>query len=154
MDYLFSQIFRLKPTCIQMSENYMSPYCQPLQGMNASGGVTVCDPVMGKWVKEVKGSILSVEGFPVDEVVSMLRELCPEMNPVQRPLKLGKIRCVLFDMDGLLLDTERLYTEVQQKILDRFGKTFNLEIKSMCMGRKAMDGAKILVCSLIWRTFC
>jgi len=114
-------------------------------GMNASGGVTVCDPVMGKWVKEVKGSILSVEGFPVDEVVSMLRELCPEMNAVQRPLKLGKIRCVLFDMDGLLLDTERLYTEVQQKILDRFGKTFNLEIKSMCMGRKAMDGAKILV---------
>ena len=70
----------------------------------------------------------------------------PEMNPVQRPLKLGKIRCVLFDMDGLLLDTERLYTVVQQKILDRFGKTFNWEIKSMCMGRKAMDGAKILVC--------
>ena len=112
--------------------------------MKASGGVTVCDPVMGKWVKEVRGSILSIEGLPVDEVTSMLRELCPEVA-IPRQLNLGKIRCVLFDMDGLLLDTESFYTAVQQKILDRFGKTFTWEIKSRMMGRKAIDAAKTLI---------
>ena len=70
--------------------------------MKSSGGVTLCDPVMGKWVRDVKGSVLSVEGFPVGEVVAMMRELCPEV-PIQPPPKLGSIRCVLFDMDGLLL---------------------------------------------------
>ena len=112
--------------------------------MEASGGVTITDPVMGKWVKEVKGSIPSIEGFPVGEVVSMMKELCPEV-PVQRPLKLGNIRCILFDMDGLLLDTEGLYTVVQQKILDRFGKKFTWEIKARMMGRKAIDGAETMI---------
>ena len=113
-------------------------------GMKASGGVTICDPVMGKWVKSVKGSILSVEGLPVGEIAAMMAELCPE-TPIRHPRKLGAIRCVLFDMDGLLLDTENAYTVVQQKILDRFGKKFTWEIKSQMMGRKAIDAAKTLI---------
>ena len=46
------------------------------------------------------------------------------------------IRMILFDMDGLLLDTERLYTVATQKVLDPFGKTFTYEIKSKLMGLK------------------
>jgi len=31
------------------------------------------------------------------------------------------VKCVLFDMDGLLLDTENLYSEGTQKVLSQFG---------------------------------
>ena len=56
-----------------------------------------------------------------------------------------KISHILFDMDGLLLDTERLYTVAQQKILDRFGIQFTWEVKSKMMGRKALDAVNVML---------
>ncbi|KAI9026873.1 HAD-like domain-containing protein [Hyaloraphidium curvatum] len=52
---------------------------------------------------------------------------------------------VLFDMDGLLLDTERIYTEVTQSILFRFGKEYTFELKTKLMGLPSMAAAQILV---------
>ncbi|KAJ3329082.1 Pseudouridine-5'-phosphatase [Blyttiomyces sp. JEL0837] len=48
-------------------------------------------------------------------------------------------------MDGLLLDTERVYTEVTQEILSRFGKTFEWHVKAQMMGTKERDAAEILI---------
>jgi len=55
---------------------------------------------------------------------------------------------VLFDMDGLLLDTEPFYTEVTQAIVGRYGHTFDWTVKSQMIGKKAADSARILVDAL------
>ncbi|RIA87392.1 HAD-like domain-containing protein [Glomus cerebriforme] len=48
-------------------------------------------------------------------------------------------------MDGLLLDTERIYTEVTTEILSRFGKTYGWELKSKLMGLRQRDAADLLI---------
>ena len=55
---------------------------------------------------------------------------------------------VIFDMDGVLLDTERLYTQATQAIVGRFGKTFDWSIKGNMIGRPAIDSARYLVQAL------
>ncbi|XP_071085409.1 pseudouridine-5'-phosphatase-like [Haliotis cracherodii] len=52
---------------------------------------------------------------------------------------------VIFDMDGLLLDTERLYTVATQNVLDEYGKVFTWEIKSKQMGRKQNESAQLMI---------
>ena len=52
---------------------------------------------------------------------------------------------VIFDMDGVLLDTERFYTEVTQQIVGRFGKVFDWSVKGNMVGRPALESARYLV---------
>lgn len=55
---------------------------------------------------------------------------------------------VIYDMDGLLLNTEILYTEVTQIVVGRFGKTFDWNTKANMIGRPARDSAQYLVTAL------
>ncbi|KAJ1937055.1 Pseudouridine-5'-phosphatase, partial [Kickxella alabastrina] len=59
-----------------------------------------------------------------------------------------RIKACLFDMDGLLLDTEIIYTEVTNKILEPFGKIFPLETKLKMMGRDVKTSTNILLADL------
>ncbi|MEB2283873.1 MAG: HAD-IA family hydrolase [Myxococcales bacterium] len=55
---------------------------------------------------------------------------------------------VVFDMDGVLLDTERFYTEVTREIVGRYGKEFDWSLKGNMIGRPAIDSARYLVAAL------
>ncbi len=59
-----------------------------------------------------------------------------------------KITHVIYDMDGLLLNTEPFYTKANQAIAERYGKTFDWSLKSRVIGLRAADTAKILVESI------
>jgi len=48
-------------------------------------------------------------------------------------------------MDGVLLDTEPIYTEVTNRITTRYGKVFDWSVKADMLGRTAMDSAEYLV---------
>lgn len=58
------------------------------------------------------------------------------------------ISCLIYDMDGLLLDTEGIYTEVTQQIVGEYGKVFDWSVKEKIIGRRSIQAAEIIVESL------
>ncbi|KAG1821224.1 HAD-like protein [Suillus variegatus] len=56
-----------------------------------------------------------------------------------------RIDYVVFDMDGLLIDTERVYTEVNNDILGRYGKIMTWDIKAQLMGKPRIESATHLL---------
>ena len=60
-------------------------------------------------------------------------------------LQSAPIDGVLFDLDGLLLGTEVIYTRVSQEIVGRYGKTFDWSVKANMIGRPAIDSSRHLV---------
>jgi pseudouridine 5'-phosphatase len=52
---------------------------------------------------------------------------------------------VIFDLDGVLLDTEPVYTEATQEIVGPYGKTFDWSVKGDMIGKSSLEGARYLV---------
>ena len=46
------------------------------------------------------------------------------------------LKAVIFDMDGLLIDSEPLWSEARTKILGEFGKVYSKKDKKLVMGRR------------------
>lgn len=57
-------------------------------------------------------------------------------------------RAVIFDMDGVLLDTEPLYTQATNTVLAPFGQRLTWELKRQIMGRDPLFGAELVLSSL------
>ena len=55
---------------------------------------------------------------------------------------------VIYDMDGLLLDTESLNERVNGEIVQRYGKTFTTELKIAIAGTTAIDSAQTIIDTL------
>ncbi|NLV30037.1 MAG: HAD-IA family hydrolase [Acidobacteria bacterium] len=56
-----------------------------------------------------------------------------------------RIEYVIFDNDGLLLDTEPFYTRAHGAVAARFGKVFDWTVKSRMIGLRAEDSARVVI---------
>lgn len=61
------------------------------------------------------------------------------------PTRTGALRAVLFDMDGLLVDSEPVWSVAEAEIMDWLGGPWNLEVKARCVGRRIDESCRILV---------
>ncbi|MEW6607547.1 MAG: HAD family phosphatase [bacterium] len=53
------------------------------------------------------------------------------------------IKAVIFDMDGLMVDTEPLYSEAMKQVAAKRGKCFTLPLKQKLMGRLPIESLTI-----------
>jgi pseudouridine-5'-monophosphatase len=55
------------------------------------------------------------------------------------------VRHAIFDLDGVLLDTEPIYTDASNAVAARYGKQQDWSIKANMIGRPAIDAARYFV---------
>jgi HAD superfamily hydrolase (TIGR01509 family) len=57
----------------------------------------------------------------------------------------GRLAAVLFDMDGLLVDSEPVWSVAEAEIMEWLGGPWNLDVKAKCVGRRVDESCRILV---------
>jgi HAD superfamily hydrolase (TIGR01509 family) len=55
------------------------------------------------------------------------------------------IRAVVFDLDGLLINSEDLYEQAGETVLRRRGKTYDAELREQMMGRPVVDAIRLMI---------
>ena len=55
------------------------------------------------------------------------------------------LAAVLFDMDGLLVDSEPVWSVAEAEIMAWLGGPWNLDVKAQCVGRRVDEACRILV---------
>lgn len=60
---------------------------------------------------------------------------------------MGRIKAALFDLDGTLLDTEPLYAEAAQVVIDEHGdrRKYDWDVMGRVVGRPELEGARVIV---------
>eukprot|EP00794_Sanderia_malayensis_P010857 gene10857-12012_t len=62
-----------------------------------------------------------------------------QANPIR------KFTHAIFDMDGLLIDTERIYSEVMQRVVGNYGKSYTWDLKVKMMGSPGLIAAQVAI---------
>jgi HAD superfamily hydrolase (TIGR01509 family) len=57
----------------------------------------------------------------------------------------SRLRAVVFDLDGLMFNTEELYDEVGEELLRRRGQRFTPELKQLMMGRPSAVALRLMI---------
>lgn len=57
----------------------------------------------------------------------------------------SQLGAAIFDLDGVLLDSEPLYTRATEAVLGRYGKSYDSTLKRTVMGRSPMQSAAWLI---------
>src|SRR5262245_45388953 len=60
-------------------------------------------------------------------------------------MRSSAIRAVVFDLDGLMFNTEELYIDVGTELLRRRGKTFGKELLDKMMGRPSAVALQFMI---------
>jgi HAD superfamily hydrolase (TIGR01509 family) len=68
-----------------------------------------------------------------------LRETHSSMTTSSRP------KAVVFDLDGLLINSEDLYEQAGDAVLRRRGKTYDAELREQMMGRPVVDAIRLMI---------
>jgi len=55
------------------------------------------------------------------------------------------IRAVVFDLDGLMFNTEEIYDKVGDELLSRRGKIMTPELKRIMIGRRAQESLTVMI---------
>jgi pseudouridine 5'-phosphatase len=63
-------------------------------------------------------------------------------------LRYRPVSHVIYDMDGLLLATEQLYTEAMRVVLARYGRELDWSLKAQIIGLQAIESARHTVATL------
>ncbi len=58
---------------------------------------------------------------------------------------MGRIEAAIFDMDGLMADTEGLYYQAESRVARRYGKSFSVELMQKMMGHRAVQSIQIMM---------
>lgn len=69
--------------------------------------------------------------------------ITPSMTRLKTPP-----RAAIFDLDGVLLDTEPLYTLAANRVLAPWGKSIDWALKAQTMGGHPLEGARIVLKAL------
>ncbi len=67
------------------------------------------------------------------------------MNSESTDGALADLRAVVFDLDGVLANTEDLYEEACVAVLGRRGKTYDPPLREQMMGRPVADAIRIMI---------
>ena len=57
----------------------------------------------------------------------------------------SEIRAVVFDLDGLIVNSEDLYEQAGETVLRRRGKTYDAALREQMMGRPVADSLRIMI---------